>query len=126
MVRDEMDYLRRFTGDVAEGRGVWDYRRRMAAYGNAAWEAFWGGWLFGDQSAGREIRWQSGGTLDKCDDCLEFASRGWMPVRTFMGEVAARGYLPRSGYLECRGIHCLCTLQERVDGAVSPLVRYGA
>jgi hypothetical protein len=121
LVRDELDYLKGFMGDVAAGEGRMDYGARMDLYGRAAAELFWLGWTVGDFRKAREIRWVTGAT-EHCTDCRRLEEAGWMPALTFFREVAARGFLPQSGHLECVGIRCACALQERLDGKVGPAI----
>jgi len=117
LVRDELDYLRAFGADVEAGAGVIPYPERMAMYAAAGREAGWNGWVMGDQRKERAIRWVTS-ARESCRDCLRFERMGWMPVVAFIRDVLSRGYAPKSGQLECKGIRCGCSLQERVGGAV--------
>lgn len=116
LLRDEMDFLAGFAADAAEGRGRVPYGERADMYARAAAEMVYLGWLFGDQRRGRKIRWRFGPTEEHCSDCARFEKAGWMPVAEFIKKVAARGYMPRSGRLECVGVNCLCWLQESLGG----------
>lgn len=110
----------------------WPAEKRMALYGQAAWEAYWMGWLLGDQRKGRDIRWVYGPTIEHCGlvaggkaiGCSDFEAMGWTPVLDFTRDVLVKGYAPRSGQLECHGIRCLCKLEERIGGVVQPAMSY--
>jgi len=124
VIDDELTYLHGFMEDVAAGKGKMPYHDRMRLYGNAAWEAFWLGWTFGDLRPGRDIAWRYGGTQEHCETCAHCVGLGWLPVADFIAQVARHGWMPRSGNLACKGIKCLCTLQERVLGTVVALWPY--
>jgi|SRR5215831_19230136 len=116
LVRDETDYLRGFVTDMEEGLGVVPYERRLDMYVNAAQEPAWAGWVLGDQSRDRSIRWHYGLTEEHCRDCRRAVESGWMPVRRFVKDYLSRGLVPQAGRLECHGIHCACRLSERIGG----------
>jgi hypothetical protein len=112
IVRDEGDFWQGFMEDIAAGRGRMDYDERFAAYVNAAREAYWLGWVVGDMRPGRRIRWVLGET-DHCRSCLGMAQGGPYSPEAFLSAGVARGYLPQSGSLECKGIRCQCRLEDR-------------
>lgn len=117
IVRDEGDFWQSFMRDVAAGTGKIPYPERQGMYTNAAREAFWLGWVLGDLRPRRRIRWVMGPT-EHCDTCLAMAARGPMSPFLFLQEALAKGFLPQSGYLDCKGIHCQCKLVEVGDGKV--------
>lgn len=130
LVGDEYDYLVAFEQALAQGTTTpqWPPVRRMATYGRAAYEAFWMGWILGDQRAARELQWVYGPTQEHCGlaaggkspGCSDFEARGWLSVAGFVREILAQGYAPQSGALECKGIQCQCGLEERLDGKRQP------
>lgn len=122
LVRDEMDYLRDFGADMEAGRGTMPYVQRMGLYAAAAWEAYWNGFVLGDQRKGRELQWRWGETEEHCSDCAGFADMEWMGVREFAKLTVKQGKTPRSGALECIGINCKCWIAERLDGIEQPRV----
>jgi hypothetical protein len=124
LVRDEMDYLKGFGDDMDAGRGRMAYHARMNLYAEATWEAFWNGWVTGDQRPRRQIRWRFGQTMEHCIDCSRFVALGWLPASDFYDRVLAKGYAPRSGMLACQGHRCLCVLVEKINGIMSPALSY--
>ena len=110
--KDEFKFLRGFLTAMRTGGGVMEYGQRMEAYGNAVREAYWLGWCIGDKSPTRRISWVAGSTSDKCVNCVAFAAHGAYTMPEFMDQVLGLGFLPQSGKLACRGIHCLCSLSD--------------
>lgn len=110
--RDEYKYARKFLRDAKEQRGRLGLGERSAMYGNALKEAYWLGFVLGNQEAGRTITWEMGPTVEKCQDCVKYAEHGPYPVKTFIEEVLGKGHLPQSGSLTCVGIRCQCRLSE--------------
>lgn len=120
LVEDELKYLARFREDLDAGKGVMPYPERMALYARAAWEAYWLGWTMGDLRPGRQVRWRWGQTEEHCGDCRRFVELGWTDAATFVALVLAKGYAPRSGMLECKGVRCDCWLEDRQLGDFQP------
>ncbi len=132
LMKDELHYLGRFRDDLDAGRGRMPYPQRLSLYAQATWESYWYGWLTGDQRKTRRIRWMYGATVEHCGiaeggertGCSDFVAIGWMTAVDAVKNILTEGFAPRSGKLECGGFHCLCTLQESVDGKVGPLFTY--
>ena len=119
MARDEGDYWAKFMQDGANGRtgapgSALDPATRLAAYKNATSEAYWLGWTLGDMRQNRTIEWVIGATEQNCGSCLNASKQGKMSVERFYTEFVSRGILPQSGELDCKGIHCDCSLKESV------------
>lgn len=133
LLLDELDYLRGFQQAQEAGEGRMPYPQRMGMYADAVWESFWLGWVLGDQRTGRQVRWRYGPTKEHCGladggsatGCSDFVALGWTPIRDFVREVLSKGFLPRSGSLECKGSRCQCYLEERGAGRVSGAFSYG-
>lgn len=121
----EAAFLKKFADDMDAGKGRMAYHERLALYAQAAWEAYWNGWVYGDLRPGRGIRWRFGPTEEHCEDCAGFEKRGYMPVHEFLKQVVKKGKLPRSGRLACVGIKCRCWLQEKYADQESKQVDYG-
>lgn len=114
IVRDECDFWTGFMLDVEAGRGKVPYPDRLAMYVNAAQEAYWLGWVLGDFRPKRLIYWVLGAT-EHCKTCLMMArlsEKGMTPMQ-FLVYALRRGFLPQSGYLECKGLHCQCGLKDK-------------
>jgi hypothetical protein len=116
VLRDEYKYLRGFARDMREGGGRMGYEQRMAYYGAAARELFWLGWVLADTSPGRRIWWDLGPT-EHCRSCLGHNAAGGMTVERFLRECVAKGELPQSGALECKGRWCQCSLRDSLGSA---------
>lgn len=121
LAKDELTYLEQFGKDVDAGVGILPYEERMALYALAGREAFWLGWVMGDQRRARDLRWVLGPT-EHCKDCQRFAEMGWLPVARFVKEIVSQGFSPQSGALECQGHRCKCAIRERLDGVAQPAV----
>lgn len=114
MVDDELTYLEKFKEHLATGKGKMPYAERMQLYASASWEAYWTGFVMGDTRPNRQVRWRYGATIEHCGihlggheiGCSDFEKLGWMDASTFISEVLSKGYAPRSGQLECTGVHC--------------------
>jgi hypothetical protein len=125
LVEDELHYLAGFREHLHSGGGKMPYPQRLQLYANAAWEAFWTGWVLGDTRPGRQVRWRYGATEHHCGlaaggkarGCSDFVQLGWLEATAFVSQVLMKGFAPRSGMLECTGTHCLCWLEERLVGA---------
>lgn len=118
--RDEYTYLRKFIRDIGDGGGKIPYEQRMAYYQNALKEAFWVGYVLGDQSAGRLVFWKKGPT-ESCQDCLEQSERkGGIPIEEFVETLIPRGIVPQSGNLECHGLQCQCYLTDETGARIIP------
>lgn len=111
IIRDEVDYWRNFMHDVSAGNGKIQYEKRLKMYSNAGREAFWLGWVLGDTNPNRNIYWVIGNTIDHCNTCSQMEKKSPFNPQEFLKEVA-KGFLPQSGELDCKGIHCLCFLTE--------------
>ena len=111
---DEFRYLRKFLGDMRDGKGVMSYERRMDMYRAAAREAYWLGWVLGNTRPDRVVWWVIDPEAESCRDCLRFARGSPWPIQRFLDEVVKKGFLPRGGRLECKGYNCKCVLREGV------------
>lgn len=109
--REEYIWLRGFMNDMKAGAGVMDYGRRMAAYANAVRQAYWTGWVYGDKSPGRMVRWAYGPTEEHCESCSGMVAKGPMSIADFLPYVE-RDLVPQSGALFCKGILCRCVLED--------------
>ena len=120
--RDEYLYLRNFMQDIEEHRGVMDYERRAELYGNAATEAAWMGFVAGDLSHDRLIRWrmheEAGQGGEACVDCLRLSGKrkdrpgdgGQRGDGVYSAhELIQLGVYPASGKLACT-TRCRCEL----------------
>ncbi|PIX45304.1 MAG: hypothetical protein COZ56_02125 [Armatimonadetes bacterium CG_4_8_14_3_um_filter_58_9] len=108
--RDEFLYLRNFLQDIRHGIGVMDYERRAELYGNASGEALWAGFVAGDLSHNRWLRWRLNETAEDCPDCLRLASGGrWKNGIYSANELIRMGIFPTSGRLACT-TNCKCRL----------------
>ena len=112
--RDEYIYVRRFLADMRSGAGVMDYGRRMAAYQNAVRQAYWTGYVLGDVSATRRIRWTFGPTEEHCTTCAGMVAKGPMTMAEFLPYLR-QDVVPQSGALECKGISCQCRLTDAAE-----------
>lgn len=111
LIKDERDYWFNFMDMVFHGTGVIPYDKRVAFYANAGKEAYWLGFIWGDTSPSRRIVWVLGPT-EHCQTCSYLASISPMTMETFRYEALNKGYLPQSGELACKGIHCQCSLRN--------------
>lgn len=114
---DEYTFLRRFLADVRNGRGRLDYATRMGMYANAIREAYWRGFVLGDRSPERRLKWAFGGTVEHCKDCAAYEARAPFTVQEFIRGPLRKGHLPQAGKLECKGIKCQCKIVEVKTGA---------
>lgn len=110
--RGEYPYLRAFLAAMREGDGRMPYPERMACYANALREAYWAGFVGGDTSPSRRLRWVLGPTEASCASCAGMARLGALPASEMQARVERTGFLPQSGSLACHGIHCRCRIVE--------------
>lgn len=105
----EYRYLRGFLDDMDAGRGKMNYRRRMQMYADAVRGAFWLGFVRGNRSNRRRIRWVFDPEAEHCKTCAELNGRVWTP-RAFLRWYAKTHILPQKG-CECLS-NCRCHLEE--------------
>lgn len=111
---DEAQYFTKFMEDVSTGSGKMDYGKRLSMYEPASRHAFWSGFVMGNQRKTRRILWQLGPT-EHCYSCLYMNRLGTIDIPTFIKEGLKRGWVPQSGDLDCKGVHCQCRLETMSD-----------
>jgi hypothetical protein len=106
LVREQYDYLRNFSGQIASGEQPLDGRLmvRSDLYGDAARGTFEdirqrGMMALGYEEERRTLEASDG---NNCDGCLEQAAQGWQPI----------GTLDPIGDEECQ-VRCRCTFSYR-------------
>lgn len=57
-------------------------------------------------------RWQLGETEVSCGDCAGYARMGPQPGHFWVRVAEERNHYPQSPHLECKGLHCDCTILE--------------
>lgn len=107
LIRQQYDYLRNFAREIANGTQQLDGRAlvRSDLYADAANSTYW-------QMTSREmldLGFTEGRRLlepgvDHCDDCLEYANDGWMPIDE----------IPEIGNSQCT-TRCRCEIEYRVN-----------
>lgn len=108
MIREQYNYLRNFASQIASGEQPLDGRClvRSDLYGNASngtYEAMrTRAFLAAGFEEGRRVL-ETG--ADHCDDCLEYASEGWMPIED----------IPEIGNSQCL-TRCRCEIEFRRIG----------
>ncbi|MEP6756509.1 MAG: hypothetical protein ABJA67_13470 [Chthonomonadales bacterium] len=110
--RDEFKYLRKFLDDIKRGRGRMNYGKRMDMYRAATREAFWLGFVYGNTSDTRILKWDCDPKKEHCTDCIAFSNLGQMKTSEFIKKIVSHGYVPQSGKLECMGYRCGCSITE--------------
>ena len=106
MVKSEAQYLDGFIDAIGQGElSLEQAKARASLYTDGPWEAYHLGETNNRKAAGfeqvRRIAVDDGGT---CDDCREYASRGWQQI----------GRLPMPGKASACGRRCRCTMEYRV------------
>jgi len=110
--RDEFLYLRNFMADIRHGSGKMDYGERANLYGNAAGEAAWAGFVAGDLSHDRWLKWVWSPESEHCVDCEKLSKAGrWKDGIYSANELMRMGVFPGSGKLTCT-TRCNCRLEE--------------
>jgi len=103
-LKRQYEYLRNFAQQIADGSqrldGTFLFRTQM--YEDAARSTFEQMRRREEQKKGMEEEMRELGIADHCDDCLEYAGRGWQPI----------GTLPRIGDSVCR-TNCHCRFRFR-------------
>ena len=108
LIREQYDYLRNFAKEIADGTQALDGRLlvRSDLYADAAngtyWEMDKRDHLQSGFDEGRRVLEQGS---DHCDDCLEYASEGWMPIDE----------IPEIGNSQCL-TRCRCEIIYRRSG----------
>lgn len=108
LIREQYDYLRNFAKEIADGTQPLDGRMLVRAdmYADASNGTFWEidkrSHLQDGYDIGRRVL-ESG--ADHCDDCLEYASEGWMPIEE----------IPEIGNSQCL-TRCRCEIEYRRSG----------
>ena len=104
-IREQYDYLRNFAKQIASGEQPFDGRMLVRAdmYADAGngtyWEIDKRSHLADGYDIGRRVL-ESG--AEHCDDCLEYASEGWMPIDD----------IPEIGDSQCM-TRCRCEIEYR-------------
>ena len=103
-IKDQYKYLQNFANQIANGEQALDGRAlvRAGMYGDAGRSTF--------EEMRRRSAIESGmdegrrvlGSADHCDDCIEYASEGWMPAED----------VPPIGDSQCK-TNCHCTIEYR-------------
>ncbi|MEA3401108.1 MAG: hypothetical protein U9R79_07690 [Armatimonadota bacterium] len=136
--REEYVFAKRFLHDIELGRCKMPIDQRATLYGNASDEAFWWGFLYGDQSSDRYVRWVMTPELESCPDCLYLSgdidaetlerhdNPNALPVGGRWGngvytaqELTMLGVVPQSGKLRCT-TNCKCHLERAERPAGDP------
>ena len=105
LIREQYDYLRNFAKEIANGTQPLDGRMLVRAdmYADASNGTFWEidkrSHLQDGYDIGRRVL-ESG--ADHCDDCLEYASEGWMPIEE----------IPEIGNSQCM-TRCRCEIEYK-------------
>lgn len=105
LIREQYDYLRNYAKEIADGTQALDGRAlvRSDLYADAAngtyWEMSKRSFSADGYDEGRRIL-EAG--ADHCDDCLEYASEGWMPIDD----------IPEIGNSQCL-TRCRCEIEFR-------------
>lgn len=105
LIREQYDYLRNFAKEIANGTQPFDGRMLVRAdmYADASngtyWEIDKRSHLAQGYDLGRRVL-ESG--ADHCDDCLEYASEGWMPIEE----------IPEIGNSQCL-TRCRCEIEYK-------------
>lgn len=108
LVRDQYDYIRNLSQEIADGTQALDGRLLVRAdmYADASngtyWEMTNRSYLAEGYTEGRRLL-EPG--ADHCDDCLEYASEGWMPIED----------IPEIGNSQCL-TRCRCEIEYRKNG----------
>lgn len=108
LIREQYAYLRNFAKEIADGTQPLDGRMLVRAdmYADAGNGTFWEidkrSHLQDGYDIGRRVL-ESG--ADHCDDCLEYASEGWMPIDD----------IPEIGNSQCL-TRCRCEIEYRRSG----------
>jgi hypothetical protein len=82
LVKEQYQFLRNFANQIAEGTQAIDGRllMRVEMYGEAARGTYEAMRLRSMMVAGMTQARRILGDADHCDDCLEFAADGWVPI----------------------------------------------
>jgi hypothetical protein len=114
MVRDQYDFLRGFANQIANGTQALDGRALVRAdlYGDAPRGTFeemrrrYETLMNGMEEARRVL-----GPADHCEDCLEYAAQGWIPIEQ----------VPRIGNSICL-TRCHCSMEYRRSGDAEAVI----
>lgn len=122
--RDEAQFFQNLLLDIEQGTGKMPMPQRVSMYGQGAREAYWAGYVMGDQSAGRYLQWfTSAGREKHCKVCPILAHGGqWGKGIYSAQELSRAGYFPQSGKLPCC-THCGCGLRQVPRPTTKPLAK---
>jgi hypothetical protein len=83
-IRDEYGYLRNFAADIASGKVPLDGRldARAALYGQAGRSTYHRLERQDEMIRGMTQERRVLGMADHCEDCIDYAGRGWQPIGT--------------------------------------------
>lgn len=111
LIKPQYQYLQNFVEQIADGSQALDGRLlvRTDMYGDAARGSF-------EEMRRRYEKLSNGmeegrrvlGESDHCEDCLDYASEGWMPIDD----------VPAIGDSVCK-VNCHCTIEYRRSGDVT-------
>ena len=110
--RTEFKFLRGFLDDIDNGRGTMDYGKRMRMYADAASGPFWLGFVMGDRSKDRRIKWVWNPLADHCQTCRALNGRVWT-VEGFIAWYRKWHTMPG----KCTKCLCLTTPDSRITTA---------
>jgi hypothetical protein len=116
---EEFYWLRNFLKDMRDEGGVMSYEKRMDMYRAAAREIYNVGYVIGNQSPNRYLKWQTEvlrNVKESCPDCVRFSNMDWLSVADFIRDIISKGYICQSGKLACKGYLCGCGILEKFVG----------
>ena len=111
IIADQYRYLKRFLQDIVEGvtKGLGQIAARSRMYINSCQEAYWRASEVSKKVAGyTEKRRVVDPSIENCQDCLDLASKGWVPIGEKMP-------YPGDGKTQCL-TNCGCTMEYRKNG----------
>lgn len=115
--RTEFKFLKGFLDDIDAGRGKMPYPRRMRMYADAASGPFWLGFVMGDRSKTRRIKWVWNPLSDHCLTCRALHDRVWT-VEGFI-EWYRKWHIMPGKCVKCLS-NCTCCLKDYKTNAMPP------
>ena len=103
-LRYQYERLEKFAGEIDDGAQPLDGRftQRVEMYAKSGFATYEETRRDGARDAGMTEERRILGNAEHCDDCVEYAARGWVPI----------GTLPRIGQSQCR-VNCRCEFEYR-------------